>query len=236
MQVKRTITLLALGLSLALCGFGAVAWLASRAGVAEGQGLAGSAIILGYGLLGAIGGLSLVPLLRRSLQGQALNRLLVICGLPATVLLGTLIAAWLMSREATQAHLEQAYANLPPFRLTLERGPADGDAGFERFEADWGAASYRVLYEGRHCQGRLTGPDAVALLTALREAEGVLYKDAAPCGGSAGEAVLQMTFLIAEKLPPETRHEVTITGACLKQYPALGSPYNASTAFITRCL
>jgi len=233
--MKRLAILLALGLSLALCGFATAAWLASISGAAKGQGLAGGAIILGYGVLGAIAGVLLVPLIYQRLAKRFPLRVLIICGLPASLVLVALLGGWLVARQKTQAHLEQAYTRLPAFRLEIERGPASRETDFQRFEADWGAQTYTVSVEGRQCQGSLSGEEAVALLTALRTAESVLYKNATPCLDSADEALQHLHFLIPEAMPPETRHAVSITADCLQQYPALASPHSAVSSFIDRC-
>jgi len=233
--MQRLAILLALGLSLALCGFATAAWLASIGGAGKGQGLAGGAIVLGYGVLGAIAGVLLVPLLYQRLAKRFPLRVLIICGLPASLVLVTLLGGWLVARQQSQAHLEQAYARLPAFRLKIERGPASRETGFQRFEADWGTQTYTVSVADRQCQGSLSGKDAVALLTALRTAESVLYKNAKPCLDGADETLQHLHFLIPEARPPETRHDVRISAACLRQYPALGSPHTAASSFIERC-
>ena len=77
----------------------------------------------------------------------------------------------------------------------------------------------------------VSGERLIILLT-----DGEETCDGNPADVIAGLRTRGVILRINEALPPETRHDVTISAACLQQYPALGSPHTAASAFIARCL
>jgi hypothetical protein len=138
---------------------------------------------------------------------------------------GWLITAYLTARVESDAHLRQAYARLPAFRMTLAHAaPAPA---FSRFEADWGERRYRMDGRQGACAAPLSGEQAVTLLSALRETEGVLLKDPSPCAGTPGAVLHELTFFVPETLPPDSQGELMITAACLDAHPALRAPLEA---------
>ena len=121
---KRTFFGIGLTLAFAITFFMLGAFLAGKLGVAEGQGLAGGAIVLGYGLVAGIIGLILGVVLSRYLSAQWLVRLSIVFGLIATVLFWRIFTAISDSRSQLKAHLEQAYDNFPKFQVVIDQSNA----------------------------------------------------------------------------------------------------------------
>jgi hypothetical protein len=210
-----------------VCGLVAGTFVGGRFFVAPGSGLAGPAIALGYGLLGAglagvVGGLLAWLLPPVWFLGAALP--VAVAG----VIFGIVIVnGYLRSQAEMQAHIEEAYDNLLKFKVTLIHVGAD-DAPFARMEADWGARRYTAVTsdtEPTTCTAELSGEEAVALLQALRGVEGVVLKDAFPCAGSLGAVERELDWFIPEAMPPNSQGKHAITAACAVEYPALDKPF-----------
>lgn len=230
----RFLTGFLLTLSLALVGFPVGVWLAGLAGAGQGQGLASGAIVVFWGLCGsvacAIGGL----LLWRRVTVRTLRRLLLVAGPPGLLIAVLLVAGIFRSRSEMQAHLADAYERLPLFRFVLAPGPPVGGRPVTEFTADWEERRVTYTQGGQLCSVALEGAQAVKLLTALRNAEGVLYRNPAPCPAMAEAPRYRLRFTIREALPPATAGDVALTPACLRDLPALGGPYLAAEALLAR--
>jgi hypothetical protein len=221
-----------LALSLALLGFPAGVWLAGLAGAGQGQGLAAGAIVIFWGLCGAVAGGVGGLLLWRWVSSRTLRRLLLVAGPPALLIAVLLVAGVFRSRSDMRAHLQEAYERLPAFRLELIPGPAAGARPLDQFTADWEERSFSYTAGGQRCSAPLNGAQAVQLLTALRNAEGVLYRDPAPCPATAEAPVYRLRFTIREAKPPETVGNIALTPTCLSTLPALGEPHSAAEALL----
>ena len=217
-------------------GFVAGAYVGGRFFVPRGSGLAGPAIVLGYGVMGAglagvIGGLLAYFLPPKWVLGAALP--VTIAGVIFTIIFTNI---YLDAEAEQQAYLEQAYTKLNKFRLTLVN-LKDEDAPFKRMEADWGERRYTAIThdaEPRTCTATLSGKEAVALLGALREVEAVVLKDEFPCAGTPGAVERELYWFIPEAMPPNSQGKHAITAACVAQYPALGAPFEAAAKIFRR--
>ena len=231
---RRVLGNIAVAFTLACFGFLIVGRIASDAGVAEGQGLAGGAIILGYALLGALGGL-LVGWVLLHLLPAGPRRWLTLASVPVAAVLVVLIAmGWLHSRAEMDRHLQQAYADMPHFRLELQPGPAVGGVSPQRLLADSGAGWLEVTTGERVCRTALAGKQAMLLLSALREAELVVYREPEVCKGSQDPITKRLVFDITEALPPATQVDVQITADCLASNPALDAPARTAAAVVAK--
>lgn len=213
-----------------VCGLVAGTYVGGRFFVPPGSGLAGPAIALGYGIIGVgvaavIGSVLAYVLPPKWFLGAALPVTIV-----GVVLLIVIVNAYLVAEERKQAHLDEAYKKLNKFRVTLVHVKED-DAPFKRMEADWGERRYTAApneADARTCTAALSGAEAVALLGALREVEAIVLKDAFPCAGTLGEVERQLDWFIPEATPPDSQGKHAITTACLEQYPALQTPFEAA--------
>ena len=204
--------------------------------VAPGSGLAGPAIALGYGVLGAAGlgiaalGLA-IYLPPRWLLATALPA--IVAGMAIAVLIGR---AMTKSNAERDAHLEQAYANLNRFTVVLAHPAPGAGRAFARMEAQWDRGGvYTALLgegDGRRCSAALSGREAVALLGALRGAEGVLYRDPAPCADAPGAAGGEIEWTIREVKAPDSLGKIAITAACASKYPQLLEPFKAAAEIL----
>jgi hypothetical protein len=95
-----------------------------------------------------------------------------------------------------------------------------------------GERSFSYTAGGQRCSAPLDGAQAVELLTALRNAEGVLYRNPAPCPATAEAPVYRLRFTIREAKPPETVGNIALTPTCLSALPALGEPHSAAEALL----
>lgn len=232
--VWRVLGNMAVVFTLACFGFLLAGRIASEAGVAEGQGLAGGAIILGYALPGALGGLLLGWVLLRRLPAGARRWLTLACVLVAAVMIVLIIMGWLHFRAEMDKHLQQAYADMPHFRLELQPGPAVGGVRPQRLAADSGAGWLEVSTGERVCRTALAGNQAMLLLSALREAELVVYREPEVCTDSQGPIIQRLVFDIAEALPPATQVDVQITADCRARNPALDAPARAAAGVVAK--
>jgi hypothetical protein len=219
-----------------VCGFVAGTAIGVRFFVPPGSGLAGPAIAIGYGIMGTglagIAGIFLAWLLPpRWFLGAALP--VTLAGAVFTVII---INIYIQTEAEQKAHLEEAYASLNKFRVTLVH-LNDGDAPFRRMEADWGERRYTATTndaEPTTCTAELSGPEAVALLEALRGVEGVVLRDEFPCAGTLGEVERELGWFIPEAMPPNSGGKHAITAACAAQYPDLDKPFATAAEIFRR--
>lgn len=215
---------------MAVCGFLAGTVIGARFLVPPGSGLAGPVIAISYGIMGAgltgVAGIFLAWLLP--------PKWFVGVAVPVTVA-GAIIAVilvniYIQSETEQQAHLEEAYARMNKFRVTLVH-LNDAYAPFRRMEADWGERRYTATTndaEPTICTAELSGPEAVKLLEALRGVEGVVLQDEFPCAGSPGAVERELDWFIPEAKPPNSGGKHAITAACAAQYPALDRLFEAA--------
>lgn len=219
-----------LALFLAVIALVAGTFLSGRFVVAPGSGLAGPAIALGYGLISALAALAIGGLLAIFLPPKWLLRLAVPVILIGGALSGVLVWVYFQSRAATEAHLEAAYDRLNKFRVILVHRDAAA-APFRRMEIDWNVRRYQaVLTDGESCGAELTGREAVKMLEALRQVEGLQIKVAKPCAGKTGNVRREIDWFIPEAKPPDSSGSHLISEACAAAHPALNAPFEAALA------
>jgi len=225
-----------LSLGLAGCGFALAGYIAGRCCVPPGSGLAGPAIVVGWAALGALAALVAGIVLAVCLPPTGLRSAAVVAGLAGLLVYGSLGYALVVSRVETREQLEAAYARLPAFRVALTAGPG-ATAAFERFSADWSQRRFAVAKAGGACEGTLSGAQAVDLLTALRAAEGVLFRTPDACTGLSGPVHHVLRVSIPSPTPPDTEIDRALTGACLATYPDLAEPHRAAARLVreARC-
>ncbi|HBO14662.1 MAG TPA: hypothetical protein DD491_17905 [Halieaceae bacterium] len=224
-----------LSLGLAGCGFALAGYIAGRCCVPPGSGLAGPAIVVGWAALGALAALVGGIVLAAWLPPTGLRIAAVVAGLAGLLVYGSLGYALLVSRAETRAQLEAAYARLPAFRVALTAGP-DATAAFERFSADWSRRRFAAAKAGGACEGTLSGEQAVALLTALRAAEGVLLGTPEACAGLGGPVHHVLRASIPSPTPPDTEIDRALSGSCLSAYPDLAEPFAAAERLLRETL
>lgn len=201
--------------------FAAGTWVGARFLVPPGSGLAGSAIAVGYGLAGALAGGAAAALLAYRLPLRWVRWLTVPSAAIGFLVLLAAARIYLRSKAEQQAQLEEAYAKLPPFRLELTRASALAPASFSKLAFDSEAAAFHATATaGTACSGPLSGADNVAVLTALRNVEGLLLKEPRPCA-DGGEVAYRIAFRIEEARPPDSQGELAATSACLTAHAAL---------------
>lgn len=209
-------------LGAAVCGFAVGAWLGARYFVPPGSGLAGPAIVIGYGVFGAGAGVLAALVACWRLADRAFQFVAFPILIAGIVLGGLATYAVQRAGDAQDAYLASQRASLPVFDVSL----ADtGSAAlpFVRFDYDGDAHAFRVTHDdGTACGGTLspTSEEKLTLLVALRRVEELLAREADPCAGE-GPASARLDFTIREHKPPDTRGDVDITERCRSRHDAL---------------
>ena len=228
---------LVLVLSTMVIGLVVGMWIGGRCCTPADSGLAGGAIVMGYGVITAgLLGLIAIPL-AVYLPKRGLVPLTVGLALAGGVLGSIIIKAYLHGQAEMAAHLEQSYANMLKYRITLVQTEAVTDQLFNRVTFDWGKRSYAVArMSGGYdqvCSETLTGEQGAQMLGALRGVEGVLHEDPFPCAGTLGAVEYELELFIPERTPPNTEAKLAITAACLERYPALGEPVTVAEEILS---
>ena len=183
---------------------------AAYSGAAEGSGLAGGAIVLGYGVIAAAAAALAGLLVGLRLTGATLRRVAVTCG--AIILLIALLAT-LRMQQARLANLDppEAYVGVPAFVLTLQRTDLADPVLAKRVTIDSNARTWEMqLPDGRSCASQATAESlraAAAALQAFREASG----GAVSCSGNTQVIV---TWRIATDTARSTG-SIRLDAACL---------------------
>ena len=219
---------LVLVLSLGLIGF----MLGMRIGAAcclpQFPGLAGGAIVLGYGLMGAVAAGTLAIPMAIYLPARWLVGTTLVLGVVGGGIAGVILQSYMASRAATAEHMRQAHERMNKFSVTLGFTDRTAARPYTQASFDWGAREYRIVRDGRTCSAALTGEQGARMLKALREVGGVMYADPYPCAGTLGAAVRKLDMTIPEATSPPTTARLAITAACLERYPALEAPFTAA--------
>ncbi len=220
---RRTVAVL-FTLCAAICGFAAGAWLGARFLVPPGSGLAGPAIVLGYGVVGAVAALIVGIVAAWRLKGRAFHLAAWPVIALGIVLGGSVSYAVFKAGEERDAYLAGQRASLPVFELSLAvTGTGPATLPFTRFDYDGDTHEFGVRdTAGVACGGSLspTSEEKLTLLVALRQVEELLAREDEPCGDAA-QASLRLDFTIREHKPPDTTGAVAITEACLARHDAL---------------
>lgn len=206
-------------------------YIGSRYFIPGGAGLANPVVALYYGAFGAViaGIIALVLaiyLSRGWLLGVSLP--VIVVGLVCALAFWTI---YIKAKSKSEAHLDEAYKNLNKFQVTLTYDDSVANPPFRHMEIDWSKHGYTALErgpEGRTCKASISGKEAVAVLTALRNVGAVLLKNPDPCAGTSGAPERTLKWLIHEAKPPNTEGNLALTAACMKQHPQLAEPFNVA--------
>lgn len=150
-------------------------WAASS-GAADGSGLAGGAIVLGYGVIGALIAASLGLVLGLRLPNSALPKVASVLGM--MLLIAALLVAMRIRNERL-ANLDppEAYKGIPSFSLTLERTDRADPVLAKMVSVDSNARTWMSrLPDDRECSSQ-------ASAASLRKAVGALQDFLQTTGG-----------------------------------------------------
>lgn len=227
-HTKRRILGTLLFLSSVTCCLATGTWLGGKLFVPAGSGLAGPLMALQYGVaLAVVGGIASVLLVRRLSLRWLLGLTLPVtaAAMALAFLAGT---AYFVSQREQQAHLEQAYRDLPRFTLRLSSAETAARRAFVEISYDSGVDRFTAtMADGSACAGAIAGRDKVELLTALRNVEGLLITTPAPCAAPGAESH-RLTFRIYDRKPPESTGDIAITETCLATYEPLRAAIEAA--------
>jgi hypothetical protein len=118
-KLSRILVGLLFVLSVAIIGFVVGMYIGGTCCVPENSGLAGGAIVIGYGLMGAAIAALVALGIARYLPAERLAVVTLITGVVGGVLGGSILKVYLDSRAETEAFMQDAYANLLKFRVEL---------------------------------------------------------------------------------------------------------------------
>lgn len=230
---------LILVLAFAVIGFVLGVYIGGSCCVSSGAGLAGGAIVVGYGLMGSVAASIGAVLTARLLPSRRLRPVTLVTGVIGGVLAGVLINIYLDSRAATAEFMQQSYENMLKFHVevavtelpTNDSSPA---YPFDSVELDWRTRSVAAVVDGESCSSELAGEDAAAMLSALRGVEGVVYRDPFPCAGTLGAVQQTLTMQIAEATGQPSTADLALTEACLESHPELAKPARVAADVVKR--
>lgn len=218
-------------------GFALGAWLGGRFLLPDNAGLAGGAMVLGYGLLGVLLALVAGIVAIRLLDAARLKPVAIVAGGLAACLL--VMAGLRINQQQAQSdgHFRQTVARLPPFELVFigELG-----RGLSRFSYASRPNDWRVeRADGARCQAGLPNDKAgdrsrVDLLSALRglDVAGVLIEP--PACQQIGDVLATIEVEIREAMPPATAGQLRLTRACRDEFPEIDALFKAAQAVYQR--
>lgn len=233
-KTSRLLTALLFVSASATIGFAAGMYIGGTCCLPADSGLAGGAIVVGYGVLGAGITAVLAALIARSLPSPQLVAATLVLGVTGGVIAGVLLKVYLDSRAETQEHLQQAYAGMLKFRVALIPKAEGPPQPFRSIAFDWGQKRFKVSINNRRCVIELQPEDAATMLRALREVEGIVFANPTPCAGSPGSVQQVLDMYIPEGNGEVSKAQLQITGACLEHYPALGAPMTIAAEIFKR--
>jgi hypothetical protein len=187
------------------------------ASVSRDAGLAGGAIVLGYGVMGAAAGLLIGGLLAWKVSAPALRAaFFVVLALDAaaTAAVALQISRASGERQAREAR-EEAERTAPFTAAAIAHGPNDG-ATFVQIEVDGAAGTFVMTSRNRPgrptCRGTIDEQARVRLLNALRRAASHLDEHPDACRDS-GEPLRSFRWHLPER-SGAARQEVVTSVAC----------------------
>lgn len=189
--------------------------------VPKDTGLAGGAIVVGYGAVGLA--LALIAgILMAVLAAPAALRLSALIAVPlavaAAIAIGILI--WLNGRPPGDP--ESAYAGLPSYRVTLEQITITDPYLATRVEIDTGERTWRTqLPDSRVCTGVLRAEVQKFVADALGRFVAQSDRIRAECGGEPATQRLAWRFEPRDGQPADG--EFSFSQACSDATPALGA-------------
>ena len=221
-------------LSIAIIGFVLGIYIGGSCCVPKNSGLAGGAIVVGYGVVGAGVAAVVATVVARYLPADRLVAVTLLTGVVGGVFGGVILKVILDSRAETEAFLQDAYANMLKFRVELVPQPAARPFAFEKISFDWAEQAFTATVDGRSCTAPLAGEDGALMLRALREVEGVVYRSPSPCDGTEGELLQTLDMYIPEATGKPSVADLSITRTCLDKHPSLGEPLAVATDIFER--
>lgn len=201
--------------------------------VPEGSGMAGPAIALGYGLMGALIAATLAGLLVWK-GSMALVRPATLGAVSVAVLLtGFLIWRAVEMNNARNAKLglNQPLPEPEPWTLGSRLPESDSKRSYRNIEVDarkWTFRYVAVGPEAAQCEGRLIGDEAKALSSQVASLLDRIESQPLPCTDSTEPPAL---FLTLKADADAASQELEASKTCLKNEPAL-----ANLAFTLRRL
>jgi hypothetical protein len=214
---------LILSLSLAVCGLALGTVVGGRFFVPAGQGLAGPAEALAYGVLAALGGVVLGVMVAFVLRGALLKTLTLVSFVLAAGVVAYVAYAMRVNRAELDAYMDEQISGLPPFVLTVLHSADAAGRPFASVTYDGGRNTLSLTRtDGSVCSGRIppAGREKAALLGAIRNVELVLANTPVPCT-DGGPVLHEFEFSVEEALPPNTTASAAVTQACLAEHPEL---------------
>lgn len=186
---------------------------ASVTGVAAGSGLAGGAIVLGYGVVGALIAAAIGLVVGLRLPDAILPR---VAGAMGVVLIAFVVYAWLQLRSERLSHLDppEAYEGIPLYVLRLERTQLADPVLARRVQVDSRSRTWASgLPDGRTC----TAPAAAVSLRQAADALEAFLKTAGSvsCDGEPDQVLHWQT----DSGVATAQGRVELTEACLQAAP-----------------
>lgn len=190
-------------LALCLVWLGGVAGLfAGAASAPAGSGLAGSAMVLVYGIAGAVIGAIAGALAGWKLSREALRPVLaaaVVLSLTAAIAIGVMVVRQQKARETSAA--AEAASQRAPFSVSLVTHRPDSGATFIDIAIDGERDTFVMTSRqkpGRPvCRGGLNQSQHAEVLDALRRLDAMFAKETAVCA-AAGEVLLTFRWTLPE--------------------------------------
>ncbi len=213
-KATRIFYRLVIVLGFAVCGLLLGMLWAARSGAADGAGLAGGAIVLGYGLIWALAAAVTGLIIGLRVTGAKLRWSAAACG---AILIIFAVLAITQMRAARLASLDppEAYAGIPAFVLTLERTERADAVLAKRVSIDSKERMWTSrLPDDRNCRSQATA-------MSLRKAAGALQEFLQATGGELGcsddiEAVVSWQI---ETGAEPGKGSVRLDAACMTSVP-----------------
>lgn len=208
-----TIFRVALVIGASFLGLAAGTYIGGHYLMAKGQGLAGPAIALGYGVGGAVIAGVLALLAAVFLKGSALKLAGVaalVCALALTLFLVTKVAG----NRAPENEADGDYAGIPPFRVVLEqtvitdpylRVKIEVDAARRRWSTTGPGPQHQV------CRGTIRAGGLRDVAAALDRLQEITPADQAACQADSGNATQRLVW----NLSGDVEHSLDIGPLCL---------------------
>jgi hypothetical protein len=181
-------------------------WIGLAAGTAigarfvpPGSGLAGPAIALGYGVLGAVMTGLLAGLLTARLPARRLRAAAAASALLAVLILGW--TGWAMIAQLAERRAESGLDRpLPPpspFRIEAHLSEADSMRSFRELSVDGSDWTFRYVAVGPEaaaCTGQLIADEAAQLQERLGAVEQRISNGEQPCAATVGPELMTIDF------------------------------------------
>ena len=166
---KKIVYRLVIVLGFAVCGLLLGMLWAARSGAADDSGLAGGAIVLGYGLVGALGAAIAGLIIGLRLADAALRWSAAACG-AIVIVFTVLVTVRVQTARLASLDPPEAYAGIPAFALTLERTERADPVLAKRVTINSAERRWTMrLPDDRSCSSQATALSLRKAATALQE-------------------------------------------------------------------